>query len=36
MRSMFFGIDDDEYPKEWVAVNNEPTCTAYKEVKDDT
>lgn len=36
MRSMFFDLDDNEYPKEWVTINNEPTCTAYKEVKNDT
>ena len=36
MRSMFFGLNDNGYPKEWVSINSEPTCTAFKEQGNDT
>lgn len=35
LMTMFYDVDEPEYPKEWVTINNKPTCTAYKEVKNE-
>jgi hypothetical protein len=29
-RSLVYEIDDPRYPKEWVIINNEPTCLEFK------
>lgn len=36
LMTMFYDVDEPEYPKEWVTVNSEPTCTAFKEQGNDT
>jgi hypothetical protein len=30
-----YGIEDDEYPKEWIKDGNEPKCTAFKPITDE-
>lgn len=35
LMTMFYDVDDPEYPQEWVIVDNKPTCTAYEEVNND-
>lgn len=29
-RTMAFGIDDEEYPEEWIYEDGSPTCTAFR------
>lgn len=29
MRTLLFGINEPEYPKEWIYVDGKPTCTAW-------
>ena len=31
--TMFYNIDDPEYPKEWLIDDVGPTCTKFKELK---
>ena len=35
LMTMFYDVDEPEYPKEWITINNKPTCTAYKKVKNE-
>ena len=32
-RSMMYGIDEKEYPEEWIWNKTKPICTAFEEVK---